>query len=58
MGLSAPKFITWLAALLIGILGILLKLGIVAVSGLTISSFWVVVAGFGLLVLGTIFKGL
>jgi len=58
MKLSAPKFITWFISLLLGVLGILLYLNVLAIPFLTPYIFWLVVAGFGLLILATLFKGL
>ena len=53
---------TWLIAVIIGVLGILLYLGILndvpVLKELVKYSFWLVTAGFGLLTLGTFLKGL
>jgi hypothetical protein len=56
MKLNAPKKITWLISLIIGILGIVAYF--VAIPVLSVYAFWIVVAGFVLLVLGTFLKGL
>jgi len=59
MKLNAPKVSTWWIAVIIGVLGIVLRLGLVAVAGLSASySFWLVTIGFLLLVLATALKGL
>lgn len=58
MKMSSPKVITWLIAVVLGVFGILLKLSIITVAGVTGYAFWFVVAGFALLVLGTLFKGI
>ena len=56
MKLSSPKKGTWTAALIIGVLGILGNF--VAIPVVSQFSFWLVVIGFVLLVLGTYLKGL
>ena len=58
MKLNAPKVSTWWIAVIIGALGIVLKLGLVAVAGLSAYSFWLVAIGFVLLALATALKGL
>ena len=62
MKLNAPKQMTWLIAVIIGVLGILLSFGIFndvpVIKELARYSFWLVTAGFGLLTLGTFLKGL
>ena len=59
MKLSAPKVITWVVALIVGVIGMLVHVGslpIVAVPyGL---GFWLVVVAFVLLLLATLLKGL
>jgi len=56
MKLSAPQQITWWIALIVGVVGILAHLGIIAVlSGF---AFWLVAAAFVLLILATLLKGL
>ena len=60
MNLSAPKMITWVVALIVGVVGILLtvaKISILAVpfGGL---GFWLVVVAFVLLLVATLMKGL
>ncbi len=55
MRLTPPKTITWLVALIIGVIGIVGFLGNFLASGL---SFWLVVIGFGILVLATLLKDL
>ncbi|MEW5723899.1 MAG: hypothetical protein AB1896_12375 [Thermodesulfobacteriota bacterium] len=58
--MKAPKLITWVISLLICTLGVLLKLGVIAIVGLPapLNPFWVVVAAFALLVLATLVPGL
>ena len=56
MKLTAPKFITWLIAVVLGGLGILAQL--FSLGALLPYAFWLVVAGFVLLVLATLLKDL
>lgn len=56
MKLSAPKVITWWIAVALGVLGLLGHLG--AVDVLSEYSFWLVAAGFVLLVLATLLNDL
>ena len=58
MKLSRPKKTTWWTAVIIGLAGILLQQGIVSIPVLSGLSFWLVTAGFLLLVLATLLKGL
>jgi hypothetical protein len=58
MKLSAPKVVSWWLALLLVILGIILEMGLVPIiAGFAVYSFWLVVLGYVILFLGTIFKG-
>ncbi len=56
MKLSAPKQTTWIIAVIFGGLGILSHL--VAMPPISAYSFWLVVIGFVLLVLATLYRGL
>lgn len=56
MNLSAPKQVTWWIAVLLGVVGLLGGLGLV--GALKAYSFWLVVVGWVLLVLGTLLEGL
>ena len=57
MKLSAPKQITWIIALILGIVGILANL--VALPVITPAlGFWLVVVGLALLLIATITRGL
>ena len=56
MKLSKPKVITWWIAVILGVLGILATLGTIPV--LSGYAFWLVVAWFVLLSLGTLLSGL
>ncbi len=56
MKLNAPKKITWLISLIVGVLGIVAFF--VAIPVVSVHAFWFVVVGFVLLLLGTFLKGL
>jgi hypothetical protein len=56
MKLSAPKVITWLIAVVLGVLGIVGRL--THTAPLSTYSMWLVVAGFGLLALATLLRDL
>ncbi|MBN2402455.1 MAG: hypothetical protein JXN64_08635 [Spirochaetes bacterium] len=56
MKLSAPKFVLWLIALIIGVLGLLGYL--ISIPFITVYAFWLVFIGFVLLLIGTAFKGI
>lgn len=58
MKMSAPKVLTWVIAVIVGVVGILLKLNIINVIVLDKFDFLLVTVGFGLLALGNIIKGL
>jgi heme A synthase len=55
MNMSAPKTITWWIAVVIGVLGILVNAGVLA---LPLSAFLLVAIAFILLALATVIKGL
>ncbi|MBA4347232.1 MAG: hypothetical protein C0413_00040 [Clostridiales bacterium] len=59
MKLSAPTFIVWLLALILAALAILSKfIGIPVIGGFIKQyDFWVMTAAYGLLLIGTLFKG-
>ena len=56
MNLNAPKQITWLIAVILGVLGLIGYF--VAIPVVSIHAFWFVFAGFVLLALGSFVKGL
>ena len=60
MKLSAPKFIIWLLALVLAALAIVSKYVAIPYVGDFVKQydFWVMTAAYGLLLLGTLFKGL
>ena len=60
MKLSAPKFIIWLLALILAALAIASNYISIPVVGSFVkqNDFWVMTAAYGLLFLGTLFKGL
>ena len=58
MRLNAPSAAIWIVAVLLGGLGILLRLRVVSLPGLGVDSFWLVTAGFALLVVATALRRL
>ncbi|MDM8526420.1 hypothetical protein QUF80_23835 [Desulfococcaceae bacterium HSG8] len=56
MKLSAPRRIVWIISVLLGILGIIGKF--VSITFVSANAFWFVTAGFAVLVLATLFKGI
>jgi hypothetical protein len=54
--LSPPSQIVWIIALILGIVGILGAMGVVA--ALATYAFWLVVAGWALLLIATIMRGM
>ncbi len=56
MRMNAPKVLTWLIAVAIGVLAILLRVDVVKLVQLKSYDFWVLAAGFVILVLGNLFK--
>jgi len=57
MRFSAPKQITWIIALILGIVGILANLATIPVITATIG-FWLLVVAWGLLLIAAITHGL
>ncbi len=55
MTLSAPRFVTWIIALVLGVLGLLGQFAIPALAGLV---FWFLLVGLALMLVATIVKGL
>ncbi|GAB1535733.1 hypothetical protein ADMFC3_13640 [Geovibrio sp. ADMFC3] len=58
MKLTAPKFITWLLGTFLGVLGLLIYFGVVSISIMSFSPFWLIVAGFAILAAAPLFAGL
>ncbi len=58
MRMNAPKVLTWFVALAIGVLAILIRVDVVTLVQLKPYDFWVLAAGFALLVIGNLFKNL
>ena len=58
MRLNAPSSAMWVVALIVGGLGVLLRLRVVSLPGLGVDSFWLVTAGFVLLVIATAMRRL
>jgi hypothetical protein len=56
MKLSAPTQIVWIIALILGIAGILGFLGVIA--ALSAFAFWLVAAGWALLLIATVMSGM
>ncbi len=56
MRLTPPAFATWFIALLIGLLAVAAKLGYFAPAAPY--AFWMMTVAFGMLVLGSLLKGL
>jgi hypothetical protein len=56
MKLSAPSQVMWIIALILGILGILASMGVVA--ALATYAFWLVVAGWALLLIATLMRNM
>ena len=54
--LSAPSQIVWIIAVILGVVGILGALGII--TALAAYAFWLVVAGWALLLIATIMRGM
>jgi len=57
MKLSAPKQVTWIIALILGVVGILANLTSIPVITSTIG-YWLLVVGWALLLIATITHGL
>ena len=57
MRLNAPKKITWLVAVVVGVVGIVGSFDFVKIIDITIA-FWLVVVAFAILALATYLKGL
>ena len=57
MKLSAPKQITWIVALILGVVGILANLASIPAITPAIG-FWLLVVGWALLLIATITRGL
>ena len=59
MNLSAPKMITWVVALIVGVVGIQIQVGSLSIVAVPFGlGFWLVVVAFVLLLVATITKGL
>ncbi len=54
MKFSAPTQVVWLIAVILGVLGILGKFA--TINFVTPNAFWLVMAGFVLLAIGTMYK--
>lgn len=56
--MNAPKKGTWFIALILAVVAVLAHLGIIPVAFIRNNDFWIAIAAYALLLLGTIFKGL
>jgi len=57
MKLSAPKQVTWIVALILGLVGIFANQGILSIVTPALG-FWLLVAGWALLLIASLTKGL
>ena len=55
---SAPKVITWVIALILGVGGILMHMGTISIPVLDPYEFWIEAAAWGILALGSILPGM
>lgn len=58
MRMNAPKVVTWLIAVVIGVVGILLRLDVLKIPQLELHDFWVLAVGFVVLAIANLFKKL
>lgn len=58
MRLTPPAQLTWIIALIVGSLGILVRVGALRLPGLGLDSFWLVAVAFLLLLVAPLAKGL
>jgi hypothetical protein len=58
MRLTPPSMAAWTVALVLGLLGFLLRFNVLRLPGLGIESFWLVGIGFLLLLIAPLVKGL
>ena len=56
MKVSAVKYITWVIALVLGVLALLGHFG--TISGLAQYAFWLAIAGLGLMLVGSLVRNL
>jgi len=58
MRLSPPSTVSWVIALIVGVLGILAHAGIFRIPGLAVQPFWLVTVGYLLLLVASLVRGL
>lgn len=60
MNLSAPQLLTWIIAVIIGLLGILIQIDVMSVPALEnlVRPFWLVSTGFAILAVSNLFRRL
>jgi hypothetical protein len=56
--MNAPNQTVWLIAIIVGVVGLLGKLGVISAAAVAGNAFWLVFAGFALLAVATVVKGL
>jgi hypothetical protein len=58
MKLTPPATVTWVIALVVGVLGILAQQGIFRLPGLGVHPFWLVTIGYVLLLIAPLVRGM
>ncbi|MCJ2163787.1 MULTISPECIES: hypothetical protein [unclassified Pseudodesulfovibrio] len=60
MNLSAPQLLTWIVAVIIGLLGIFIQIDVMSVPALedAVRPFWLVSTGFVILAVSNLFRRL
>ena len=58
MRLTPPAKITWIIALIVGVLGLLSQQGIFRIPGLEVQAFWLVTIGYLLLLIAPLVRGM
>ena len=58
MRLTPPATVTWIIALVLGVLGILAQQGVFRIAGLGLEPFWLVTIGYLLLLIASLVKGM
>ena len=58
MRLTPPATVTWIIALVLGVLGILAQQGVFRIPGLGVQPFWLVTIGYVLLLVAPLVRGM
>jgi hypothetical protein len=58
MRLTPPATVTWVIALILGVLGILAQQGIFRISGVDVQPFWLLAIGYVLLLVAPLVRGM